>query len=238
MAMRRNLILSLLSLTAAGTLLFGCTPATSGPGTTATPDPMISATLGDTKTLAFTMKKWMGPDNDPSSEKLGVNGTFPSFSVALSKKVADIKAPADLSGLTAKVEVPLEEANVNTGTNSDAMLRNARVAEIYFEASKFAKATFTLKNFQTTSTKATFASGDSLDVTADAELDLHGVKKTIPGLKLTVSLTDTGCRIKTAEDLSIKSVDYQLPWEALLHECGHKGLDEAATVSFDVTLAK
>ncbi|MBO9541464.1 YceI family protein [bacterium] len=234
--LRRPLLLALAPLALAGTLLHGCSPATNGPSTNATPDPLINATLGETKTLAFTMKKWEGPDGDLESKKTAVNGTFPSFTVAMSKKASAIKAPADLSDLKAKVEVPLEEANVITGSNADAMLRNARIAEFYFEATKFAKAGFTLTNFQTTSSKTSFAPGDTLDVTADAELDLHGVKKTIPGLKLAVTLTEGACRIKSAEDLSIKSDAFQLPWQALLHECGHKGLDEAATVSFDVTL--
>lgn len=197
-----------------------------------TSSPTISATTDANKSLSFTMKKWIGPDSDPSSQKRAVNGIFKDFSVYLSKKVANLKKPADLNGLMAKVEVPLAASNLDTGDET----RNTNISSVYFEVAKYATASFSLSNFKTTSTKDSFATGDTIPVTADAELDLHGIKKALPGLTLNVVAVDGGYQVKTAQDLSLKSDDFQLPWQALLQTCEHKGMDEAATVSFDVTL--
>ncbi len=194
------------------------------PVTESTPLGYMANFGSDASSLGFVMHKWMDPKGE---KKVGVKGTFQTYSVELNRPVAALKTLRDLDGLKARIVVDL--ASVDTANPA----RNLNIITHYFETKQFAQAVVDLDHFRVSS--KTTPDSVSAEVLADGSLTVHGITKPLTSAHLKVSKSPSGIGITTMAPISIASADYDLPTTALLKACGHAGLDPAAAVT--VTLA-
>ncbi|MNR75345.1 YceI-like domain protein [compost metagenome] len=183
--------------------------------------------------LTFSMNKWVGPESKPQAEKTPVNGKFERYTVALNKRVTDIKTVKDLNDLRGAVQIALD--SVNTGLAP----RDLNIMESYFEASLFKQATFELRKVAVTG-DGTLQTGKTYEAVVDGTLDLHGIRKDLNGLKVALTPLDHGIVLENRQPLSLASKDFGLDSQvtALLRACGHLGIDEAATLNLKLLLKR
>jgi len=183
--------------------------------------------------LTFSMNKWVGPDAQPQAEKSPVNGKFERYTVALSKRVADIKTVKELDDLRGNVQIALD--SVNTGLAP----RDLNIMESYFEASLFKQATFELRKVSVAGDGA-LQTGKTYEAVVDGTLDLHGIRKDLNGLKVALTPLDHGIVLENRQPLAVASKDFGMDPQvtALLRACGHKGIDEAATLNLKLLLKR
>lgn len=183
--------------------------------------------------LTFSMNKWVGPDAKPQTEKSAVNGKFERYSVTLNKRLPEIKTVKDLNDLRGTVQIALD--SVNTGLAP----RDLNIMESYFEASVFKQATFELRKVSVAGDGA-LQTGKTYEAALDGTLDLHGMRKDFNGLKVALTPLDHGIVLENRQPMSVASKDFGLDSQvaALLRACGHKGIDEAATLNMKLLLKR
>lgn len=183
--------------------------------------------------LTFRMNKWVGPDEAPQTQKDAVNGKFDRFEVALSKPVASIRTLDDLNDLKGSIRIALD--SVNTGMPP----RDLNIVESYFEASIFKHATFDLRRMAVEGDGA-LELGKTYEAVLDGTLALHGMKKDLDGLKVALTPMEHGIVLENREPLSVASQDFGMDAQvtALLRACGHKGIDEAASLNLKLLLKR
>ncbi len=183
--------------------------------------------------LTFTMNKWTGPDGSPQAEKAPVNGKFERFSVALTKRIPEIKTVKDLNDLSGTVHIALN--SVNTGLAP----RDLNIVESYFEAPIFKQATFQLRRMQVAG-NGELQLDKTYEALLDGTLDLHGVRKDFNGIRVSLRPTESGIVLENLHPMSVASRDFGLDEQvnALLRACGHKGIDEAASLNLKLLLKR
>lgn len=181
--------------------------------------------------LTFSMNKWTGPDHMPQSEKAEVSGKFDRFTVALSKPVSELKTVKDLNDLSGAIHIALD--SVNTGLAP----RDLNIMDAYFEAPIFKQATFQLRRVKVEGS-GELQMNKTYEAVLDGTLDLHGVKKDLNGIHVSVKPTEAGFELQNLHPMTVASKDFKLEEQvnALLRACGHKGIDEAATLNLKLLL--
>lgn len=183
--------------------------------------------------LTFSMNKWEGPESQPEAKKVAVNGKFDRYTVSLNKRLPEIKSVTDLNDLRGTVQIALD--SVNTGLAP----RDLNIMESYFEASIFKQATFELRKVSVAGDGA-LQTGKTYEATLDGTLDLHGLRKDFNGLQVALTPLDHGIVLENRKPVSVASRDFGLDTQvaALLRACGHKGIDEAATLNMKLLLKR
>lgn len=183
--------------------------------------------------LTFSMNKWVGPDASPESEKAAVSGKFDRYAMALNKRIPDLKTVKDLNDLRGHLRISLD--SVNTGLAP----RDQNIMQAYFEAPVFTQATFELRRVRVAG-EGTLQRGKTYEAVLDGTLDLHGIRKDLDGLKIGLTPLAHGIVLENQQPLSLASRDFGLDAQVLelLKACGHKGIDEAATLNVKLLLKR
>jgi polyisoprenoid-binding protein YceI len=183
--------------------------------------------------LTFSMNKWVGPDSEPHASKSAVNGKFERFTVSLSKPVRELQRVSDLNDLRGTIQIALD--SVDTGLAP----RDLNIIETYFEAPVFKQATFELRRVAVTGDGA-LERGRTYEAVLDGTLDLHGIRKDLDGIRLALTPMEHGIVLENRQPVSLASRDFGLDAQvtALLRACGHKGIDEAASLNLKLLLRR
>jgi polyisoprenoid-binding protein YceI len=180
----------------------------------------LTAAEFEESSIRFKMQKWADPEG---VMRLPVKGYFKNFSIGLSRGLKEAQTLADLEGLEAVVSVDV------TSIETDLELRNNNIKQAFFETELFPSASFSLTNVRVSPT-------DAQAVLVDALLDIHGASKEITDLPLHAERIDGAWHVSTIEPIVIVSDDFGLGAQALLMLCGHKGIDEFASVDVDLRI--
>lgn len=101
---------------------------------------------------------------------------------------ADFKDPKDLTGGTAELEIDLTTLTSGNTTRDEDLMKK------YFEVDKFGKATVVVKDVKKGKAEGSY--------TASADVDVHGVKKTLPVEFQVTEVLPDGVKVKGSHKLN------------------------------------